>query len=141
MTGANALVCKACRGFNVVPLGEPRPETCHQCGAPFKDISDPEEEAEALIAAALRGRLAEVESDASLREKYRPGVCPTCHTQGFVRRDSGLCGGCHRAANPRCPEMVRVPQQWMRKDRWHPCNARLKPGETRCKKHRGTLGY
>lgn len=39
--GLTAWVCAACRGFNPVDLGEPKPESCCQCGAtPFVDLAE-----------------------------------------------------------------------------------------------------
>ncbi len=44
--GLQAWVCAYpdCNRFNTSGVGEGRPETCHACGRPLVDISDPQEE-------------------------------------------------------------------------------------------------
>lgn len=38
--GIRAIVCAECRRINTVGIGEARPENCHACGKPLRDISE-----------------------------------------------------------------------------------------------------
>lgn len=40
--GFHTVVCALCRRFNTWNVGEPRPQTCHACGKPLRDIDESE---------------------------------------------------------------------------------------------------
>lgn len=46
--GITAWICAACRRFNPVGVGEPRPVMCHACARPFQDLADVERACSAL---------------------------------------------------------------------------------------------